>query len=228
MAGEGGGIEGGVGREGEAELFVNAGELQRLLMEHHGKLGAGEGREELLAFAEAVAEKDGRGAVGEGVAAEGYDGGEDFRRGRENVARKTIRGLHDEAVGAGCSAGFGGEAGAEFEVAGVEEAAVVGVLEECLCGTVDMTGGVEGDGGVGGELFGVAEGEDVFGALAGHAGAHEAGGAGGAENLAVGREVVEVGVRHEGARRGVVGVEPPVELREVEAAGRKLDVPRHG
>ena len=83
------------------------------------------------------------------------------------------------------------------------------------------------DGGVGRELLGVFEREDVLDAVAGHAGAHQAGGAGGAEDLAVRGEVVEVRVRDERARRRVVGVEPPIDLRKIDASGEKLNIPSH-
>ena len=87
---------------------------------------------------------------------------------------------------------------------------------------------MERDGGVGRELLGLAEGKYVFAAHGGHAGAHKAGGAFGAEDFAVRCEVIEVRVGNEGALDGVMGVEPPVDLREVEAVA-KLDVPRrHG
>jgi hypothetical protein len=93
-----------------------------------------------------------------------------------------------------------------------------------LGGAVDVSGGMERDGGIGRELLGAAEREDVFAALGGHAGAHEAGGAFGAEDLAVRCEVIEVCVGNEGAVDGVVGVEPPVDLREVDPVA-ELDVP---
>lgn len=185
----------------------------------------GEAAEELLGFAEAVSKKYGRLFVLEGGATEGGDVGEDFFRRRKHVVRAAEGGLHDEDVGVRGGAGLGGEAGAEFEIAGVEERAVVGVGEEALGGAVDVAGGVERDGGVGRELFGVAEGNYSFAAFGGHAGAHEAGGAFGAEDFFVRREVVEVGVRNEGAFDGMVSVEPPVDLREVEAVA-ELDFPR--
>jgi hypothetical protein len=74
---------------------------------------------------------------------------------------------------------------------------------------VSCTGGERGD---------LAEGQEAFHAVAdaiGHTGAHQRGGAGGKQDLAVGGKVVEVGVRHEAPRHRVVGVEPPVELRQV-------------
>jgi hypothetical protein len=73
----------------------------------------------------------------------------------------------------------------------------------------------------------VFERENVLDAVARHAGAHEAGGAGGAEDLAVRGEVVEVRVRDERARRRVVGVEPPIDLRKIDASGEKLNIPSH-
>ena len=180
-----------------------------------------------MALAEAVAEKDGRLTVGDGLAAESDDGSEDVGRGWEHVVRQAVGRLHDEDVGAGCGAFLGGETGSEFEISGIKEPAVVGVREEGLSGAVDVAGGVKRDGGVGRELLGLLKREDVLDALAGHAGAHEAGGAGGAENFAVRREVIKVRVRDERARRRVVGVEPPIDLGKIKASGEKLDIPGH-
>lgn len=226
VAGELGGIEGAVGREGEAEFFVNLSEPKRLRVEHRGERGAGEGGKEFLAFTEGVAEEDGGVALVEGGAAEAQEIGEDLGGGREDVVGAAVGGLHDEHVGARGGAGFGGEPGAEFEITGVEEAAVGGVGEEGLGGAKDVAGRVEGDGGIGGEGLGAAEGKDVFGAFGGHAGAHEAGGTFGEEDLAVGGEVIEVGVRDEGARDGLAGIEPPVDLGQVNAVS-EANIPGH-
>jgi hypothetical protein len=226
VAGEIGFGEFAVGREGEAEFFVDAGELVRLRVEHHGERGVREAGEEFLAFAEAVSEKYGRGVLGEGGAAEGDDVGDGFFGGREDILRAAEGGLHNEGVGAGRGVGAGGEAGAGFEIAGVEEGAAFGVIEEDLGGAVDVAGGEEGDGGVGGELFGVAEGKEVFAAAGGgETFAHEAGGGGGAEDFAVAGDVIGVSVGDEGAVDGAVGVERPADLREVDAVA-ELDVPR--
>ena len=132
VAGEFGGGKFAVGREGEAELFVNLGELVGLRVEHHREFSGGEAAEEFLAFAEAVSKKYGRLVFGERGAAEGDDVGEDFFGGRKDVLRAAEGGLHDEDVGVRRGAGFGGEAAAEFEIASVKECAVIGVREEAL------------------------------------------------------------------------------------------------
>lgn len=219
-------IEFPIRREGDAELLVDAGEAERGGVEHHGEPGVGEAAEELLAFAEAVAEEDGGVAVVEAGVAKAGDVAENLLGGREDVVRAAEGRLHDEDVGAGRGAFFGGAAGAELEIAGVEEGAVAVVGEEGLGGAVDVAGGDERDGAVGCELLGVIEGEDVLGALAGHAGLHEARGAGGAEDFAVRGDVVGVRVGDEGAGLGEMSVEPPLDLREPDA-GAELDLPGH-
>jgi len=227
VAGVGGGVELDVRREVEAELRADAGEAMRLGLEHDRQAGGSKGAEDFLALAEAVAEQDGRGADGESVAAEREEVGDDFGGGREDVAREAERRFHDERVGARGGAGFGGVAGQEFEIAGVEERAVLGVIEENLGGAVDVAGGVERDGAVGGELLGMAEGEDVLGALLRReAGAHEAGSGAGAEDLGVARHVIGVGVGNETALGSTGGVERPADLRKVDAVF-EIDFPSH-
>jgi hypothetical protein len=122
-------------------------------------------------------------------------------------------------------AGFGGAAGAELEVAGVEEAAVLGLGEE-LGGAEDVAGGQERDAAAGRELVRAVEGQGEQLAARGLAGVHEARGALGAERETVARHVVEVRVGDEGARNGAGGIEPPVDLGQMEPLA-ELDIPRH-
>jgi hypothetical protein len=148
------------------------------------------------------------------------------------VVGPAIRRLHDDDVCGGWFAKLSGAAGAELEIAGIEEASILGVIDCDHGRAVDVAGRVEGDGDlrvVVGEWGRLVKGEftlEAFAVGVGHAGSHEGGGAGREQNLAVRGEVVEVGVRDEAARDGVVSVEPPVELREVEAVAI-VDVPRH-
>jgi hypothetical protein len=185
VAGAGGGVEGNVAREGDAEGLVDTGEFVGLRVEHHGQRGTGEGAKDFLALAEAVAEEHGSFVLLNGGAAPGDDIAEDTFGRRERVVWSSIRRLHDDEVGGRGQAGFGGAAGAELEISGVEEAAVFGMIESDHGRAVDVAGGVEGDGDVrmvGRERGGLVEGQLKFDAIpepVGHAGAHERGGAGG-------------------------------------------------
>ncbi len=67
----------------------------------------------------------------------------------------------------------------------------------------------------------------MLGSFPGHAGLHEARGAGRAEDLAVGGDVVGVGVRDKRARLRKMRIEPPPDLGEPDT-GTKFDLPRHG
>ena len=77
--------------------------------------------DDFLRFAEGVAEEHGHSIVGVGFAAKGDHAGESFRGRREDVAREAEGRLHDEGVGAAPFGGLGGEAWAQFEIAGVEQ-----------------------------------------------------------------------------------------------------------
>ena len=105
----------------DTELFVDAREAERLGVQHHGQVGGREGTEDFLAFAEAVAEECGGRALRDSALAEFDELRGDFGFRWENIARQRERRLHDERIGAGRGARFGGEAGTELEVAGVEQ-----------------------------------------------------------------------------------------------------------
>ena len=93
--------------------------------------------------------------------------------------------------------------------------------------TISVAGGVERDGAVGGELVGVAEGEDMLGALLRRkTGAHEAGRGAGAEDLGVARHMVGVGVGNEAALSAAGRVEGPADLGQVDAVVC-FDFPSH-
>ncbi len=233
MAGAGGGVESRIGGKGDAERLVDRGEPQSLRMQHDREGGAGEGAEDLLALAQAVTEEHGRVAVLQGGAAKGDDVGQDGLGGRECVVGPAVRRLHDDEVGRRRHAGLGGAAGAELEIAGVEQAAAAGILQPDHGGAVDVAGGMKGDGYlgvIGAERGALPERQDqleTFVQDVGHARAHEGGGARGEEHLAVSGEVVEVGVGNEGTRDRIVRVEPPADLREADAVA-VLYVPGHG
>lgn len=100
------------------------------------------------------------------------------------------------------------------------------VIEERLRRSENMAGGMQRDGAIGGKLFGLIERQNVLDALARQACPHQASGAGGAKNFAMGGGVIRMRVRNEGARNGEVRVEPPIDLGKVNALV-KLNVPSH-
>ena len=89
-----------------------------------------------------------------------------------------------------------------------------------------MAGRMERDGAVSGELLGVAEGQHVLGALARQAGAQKTRRAARAENLPMPRDMVGVRVRDERPLHPALRVEPPADLRQVDAFAI-LDFPGH-
>ena len=210
----------------QSAVFVNASEARGLFVQHHGQPGAGEAAEDFLAFAETVAEEHRGFAVVERFPTKPDDVPQHVGGGRQHVVGTSIRRLHDEHVGGGRGAGFGGETGAEFEISGVEQASVRGVFQKNLRGTVDVSGGMERDRVILCEGFGASKRQDVFAALGGHAGPHQLGRAFGADDLSVRGEVVEMRVRNEGTFDRVVRVEPPAGLRQPYSVA-KLDIPSH-
>ncbi len=217
VAGDLAAVEFAEGREGDAEFFVDAGESKRLGVEHHGKAGGGEGAENLLAFTEAVAEEGGRGAVGDGLAAESDEVGDDLGLGWHDVAREGERRFHDQRVGLRRGARLGGETGTEFEIAGVEERAVFRGREMDLRRAEDVAGGMKRGGDAEFEFVGNAEREFGDEAFAGDARVEETRSAGRAEHFRVTRDVVGMGVRNERAGDARLRVEPPADLRQVDA-----------
>jgi hypothetical protein len=202
--------------EGPAEVLVGA--------VHGGDGGVdGDGEEtaeehlEFLGFAERVGEEDWGLAGFEGVAAPVDDGGAGVVEGREDVMGLAERAFHDEGVGGDGLGGFGAEAGAEFEVAGVEEGRAVGE-------TGDVDHGAAEDVTCGGEEEAVAgvfpwlvpwESDDV--ACVVEAVAEETGGGFRADGGGVAGDVVAMGVGDEGEGDGAVGVEPDAGFWEEDA-----------
>jgi hypothetical protein len=104
---------------------------------------------------------------------------------------------------------------------------VRGVIEKDLRGTENMSGGMKSDGALGGELLGVAKGQNVLDALfAREAGAHQAGGRSRADDLGVTGHVIGVRVGNEGTLGAAGRVEGPANLGQMNAV-LKLNLPSH-
>ena len=186
-------------------------------MEHDRETGGREGTEDFLTLAEAVTEERGRRAVGDGLLTKRDDLRDDCGLRRHDVTREAKRRFHDQGVRAWSGARLRREAGAQLEVARVEERAMLGGGEMDLRGTENVTGGVEGGSHAELEFVGTAEREFVDQALAGDARVEETGGGGRAEDLGMARHMVGVSVRDEGAGDAGLGIEGPADLREVDA-----------
>ena len=221
------GVEFTVRREFQPELLADPRKPQGVGVQHHRQLRRGEGAQDLLTLAQAVAEQNRRGAVGEGAPAEFDDPGDDLRLGREDIAREAEGGLHDEHIGARGGTRLGGEAGAELEVPRVEQRAVLGALEQDLARAEDVAGGMQRGGDAEFQPVGTAERQGGLLAFARHPGVHQARSGGGAENLAVPGDVVAMGVGNEGAGGAHLGVEPPADLRQPDPLAM-MDLPSHG
>ena len=184
-------------------------------MEHDLEACAAQTGEDFLGFAERVAQQDGHGMFLEGFDAEFEDLGHDLLERREDIAWEAVGGFHHERLGMAMGGGFGAGALAEFEVAGVEERAVVG-FEERLRGAEDMAGGEEAEAEVF-EVARLAERErDFFAGPIAHASLHEAEGGGSCDGFFVAAGVVAVRVGDEGERLGEARVEPEPGLRQME------------
>ena len=202
VPGDFGGVEGAIRGKSDAQFAVDAGEPERLRVQHHRQPGLGEAAQQFLALAETVTEKDGNLPVVEAAVAEGGNVGENAVGGRKGVVRPAERRFHHEHIGARGGAELGRAAGAQFEIAGIEERTAVSVGKKALSRAEDVACRMQRHRAVRSELFRLAEGQNVFDPLARHAGAHQARGAGGAKNLAVRRDVVGVGVGDKRARLG--------------------------
>lgn len=209
------------GGEGDAEGLVGAVHGGHGRGDRDGKMAAAEEGLDFLGLAEGVAEEDGGFAVIEGVAAPALDGGGGVGEGREAEVGAAEGALHDHGVRGEGAGGLGGEAGAEFEVASVEEAGPVGEAGEVDHGAAEDVACGGQDDAVAEVVPGLVpiEGDD-FG-LRGEAGAEEVGGGERAEDAAVAGEVVGVGVGDEGAVLGAAGVEPELGLGKEEAAAEE-------
>lgn len=115
----------------------------------------------------------------------------------------------------------------ELKIARVEQAAVLGVIEQAERGAEDVSGREQRHGRVAGELFGLAEGQQVLHAFARHARPHQSRGRRRTDDFFVPGAMVGVRVRHDCAVGWLVRIEPPVDLGE-ENSVLVLDVPRHG
>ena len=166
-------VEAAVGRKRDPEFVVDARQPQRLRVQHHRQLSGGEPAQEFLTFAEAVAEEHGRLAIVEAVVAEARNVPQHVFGGRKNILRPAERRLHDQHVGPRRRAAFGGTAGPQFEVARVEQRAVLLVDHQTLGRAVNMPGGMQRHVGIGREWLGLSERQHVFGSLAGQTGPHE-------------------------------------------------------
>jgi hypothetical protein len=172
---------------------------------------------EFLGFAERVGEEDWGLAGFEGVAAPVDDGGAGMVEGGEDVMGLAERAFHDEGVGGDGLGGFGAEAGAEFEVAGVEEGRAVGETGDVDHGAAeDVTCGGEEEA-VAGVFPWLVPWESGDGACVVEAVAEETGGGFRADGVGVAGDVVAVGVGDEGEGDGAVGVEPDAGFWEEDA-----------
>ena len=188
------------------KLAVNFRHLEYAWVEHGGHPGAEEGAEDFLGLAERVAEEDGRAPFLQGLGAEGDHGTDDFLRGGEAILREAEGRLHDERAGMAGLRGLGRKAGAELEVAGVEEGLAPG-LQEKLRGAQDVSGGEERDAQVV-EICRDTELQEVLDALAGHTGAHQAGGGDRKDGLGVIAGMIAVGMRDEGEGLDIPWIKP--------------------
>ena len=215
-----GGLAGGVGQVAGGEIgtqrAVDFGHFENRAVEHRGEAGGEEGAEDFLGLAERVAEEHGHRAVVEGVAAESGHLGEDFGGGRHAVFRQAVGRLHDEGVGVPPLRGLGGEAGAQFEIAGVEERAGVR-LDEGLRGAEDVARWQKRDREVA-ERAPFAELQKMLAPHAAEPRLHEPGGAGAGDDFLVRGDVVGVCVGDKGEGARVPRVEPEAVRGEREAA----------
>ena len=201
--------------EGDSLLAVDRDEFRDRAVEHDREARAAQGGKDFLGFSQRVAEQDRDGVFLEGFDAEFEDLGHDFLKRREDIAREAVGGFHHQGLGLAMGGGFRAGALAEFEVAGVEERAVV-CFDKGLRGAEDMAGGKEAEAEVF-EVAGFAKGERDFLALPiAHAGLHEAEGGGSRDGFFVAAGVVAVGVGDEGERLEEARVEPQIRLRQME------------
>ena len=210
-----GGVPFGEFGEGDSLLAVDRNEFRDRAVEHDWEARVAKGGEDFLGFSQRVAEQHGDGMFLEGFDAEFEDLAHDFLERREDIAWEAVGGFHNQSLGWAMGGGFGAGALAEFEVAGVEERAVVG-FEESLRGAEDMAGGKEAEAEVF-EVAGLAKGERDFLALPiPHAGLHEAEGGRRCDGFFVAAGVVAVGVGDESERLREARVEPQIRLRQIE------------
>lgn len=116
---------------------------------------------------------------------------------------------------------FRGEAGAQFEIAGVKERAGFG-FEEKLCRTKDVARGQKHEVETA-HCCRLTEGDDVLVAFAGEPRLHQARSPFGNDDFLMRGDVIAMRMRNEGERFRVPRVEPKLLRREVKAA-RKSDI----
>ena len=101
------------------------GHFEDRLVQHDRVTGTGEQAQDFLGLAEGVTEQDRDGAVLEGFAHPLQHSGDGLLARRETELRQAKGAFHDQGVGRRQFAGFGAEAVAQFEVAGVQQAGAV-------------------------------------------------------------------------------------------------------
>jgi len=209
--------EGAIGGEDDAERFVDPRHLHGLRVEHEGEAGGAEALQQFLALAQRVAEQDRDLALVERRAAEMEDIVQHPVGRRKAVAGQAEGGLHDDDVGGRRGAGFRRLAGAELEIAGVEEGLPFPARPE-LGRAEDVAGGIEPDFGIGveGERFPVVQ--HRLDPLPRHPRGHQARGALRADQGLVGGGVVRMGMGNEGAGHGKRRIEPEIDLGEEDSA----------
>jgi hypothetical protein len=194
-------------------------------MNHDFELGSRKRFQNLLGFAEAVAEKNRRFAVLERVSRKTDDVLNDLGSWRERVSRNSVRGFDYERVGLRNDTGFGSEVWTELEVARIEKRFSFS-LQPKHRGSRNMASWVKA--GIGSwldlEWFVKIEGLPI--ALAWHSSLKQLSRALRAEDGSVLTEVVKVSVGNKCSGNGLSGIEMPVDFREIDPISL-LDFPSH-
>ena len=204
-------------RKNDALGFIDRHELGDGRVEHDPQSCAAQVSQDFLGFPERVSEQNRRCAFLERFDAKFQDLSHHLLKRREHIARQAICGLHDERLGAGVGGCLGAGSLAELEVAGVEEAALVG-LHETLGGSEDMASREQ----VHAELFKIAnlaEGQGNRLAVEwAHSRFHEAKGRGGGYGALMTPGMVAVGVRNKRQRFRVMRIQPQIWAGQVDGA----------
>jgi hypothetical protein len=216
-----------VGGKALAELLVDFRQLVNRSMQHDRQPGVTETAEQFLAFAEGIAEENGRFFVIQRFSAKPDHSFDDFLGGWELIMRTAVGCFHDQEIGLARLAFLGGEARTQLEVAGVKERFIAG-FDPGHGAAEDMPGREQGDIArhfTAGEMPRFVEGKHMFHPFAGEARAHELRGRLADDDFAMDFGVVRVGVADENraGRLRIVGVKPKAQFREEHSTFMKLD-----
>ena len=205
------------------------GHFEDRLVQHHRVTGTGEQAQDFLGLAEGVTEQDRDGAVLQGFAHPLQHAGDGLLAWRKPELRQAKGAFHDQGVRSRQFAGFGAEAVAQFEVAGVQQAGAIAAAGQVQQGRArDVTGRQQAQLPVLPGL-GFPERQGLKLPLGAEARPHQLARDLRAEAQLVAGEVIGMGVRDEGALHAEARVQPQVRLRQVNAAAvANFDQRGHG